>query len=283
MASRAQRHTIPQLTAPMTTESYCFTDGNKYYLFDDLNLRERDYYSSWEEYVRENGLRYDIDYFLARQEGDEWVAIKEDKIIDDDKMFVRIDWVDVPLDQLISILKITTKLAGLYVLRLGYVRDLRGRLHLDDDLDDDGTIMMYGVADDLLERLSKLREDLDGIDVFNEMYHPIVRNYVPCVELAAKCYFIDKDCLIENKDHDGLFVVESKADVLSSLEMVASRYSTDSDAVKAYCEKEKEEMIEKINKAGTHIKDDKTMRKIKMLEDKIRVLEEENTRLKARS
>ena len=248
-------------------DPYRFNDGREYYLFDDLRLSKDNFLSDRREYVKENRLSYDIDYFLARQEDNEWISLEEDQIVDDVKMFIRVDCIDISLDQAIEALEITTKIAALYVLRFGYVKDIKEELELDDYLDDDSTVMLYGVTDDLLTKLKEHQEDYENskIDINAEMYCHIIASCVSLVEFEAKCFFVGKECLISNnRNNNYLFAVKSKIDVLSALEAIASRCSTNSNILEVNHKKEMEVKTRKLNEINerTHKVESKALKKV---------------------
>ena len=88
------------------------------------------------------------------------------------------------------------KLSAIYLLTLGYVRDLRDNMDIDDKYDDDMIVCKYGRTDDLYRRLNEHKKTFKNIKNANPMlklHSYIDNNYSSDAERKVKMMFDNYD------------------------------------------------------------------------------------------
>ena len=215
---------------------------------------------------------------------------------------------EMKVEHLITALKKAgTKVAAIYILNLGRFGDIRKKLSLIGDYDDNLIIRKYGMTDDISRRLGEHKRDFKkiyDIDISVEIYYIIDVKYISSAETDVNHYLIRKRYMVEHKKHTEFFAFEKdfKEDVLSMFELISSRYSVNSSTLITHHAKESREIVEKTSKKVSKAKKNlyvaekradqavialkdleiRSMKETKVLEDKIRALEEENRRLKTK-
>jgi hypothetical protein len=102
-------------------------------------------------------------------------------------------------------------LSAIYLLTLGYVKDLRDSMNLDERYKDD--MIVYGRTNNLYRRLDEHKKTFQSIKNVNPMlkfYCYIDANYASNAETLVKDFFKGANKTIKYKDFDELVVIDNK-------------------------------------------------------------------------
>ena len=105
-----------------------------------------------------------------------------------------------------------SSLSAIYLLTLGYVKDLKEEMNLED-YDDEMIVCKYGRSDDLSRRLLEHKKTFKSIKSATPMlkiYSYIDSNYASKAEKQIKNYFKGANKCIKYEDYDELVVIDKK-------------------------------------------------------------------------
>lgn len=161
------------------------------------------------------------------------------------------------IDNLIDALnRAAPKIAAIYVLNLGYVRNIKKKLSISDDYDRNFMVRKFGKTDDLARRLGEHRRDFKNdydIDISVCTYYPIDVKYIAAAETKVKHYLSKKKHLMTHSYHVEFFASKQKdtAIILAKFDKITARYSTNSDSLIAIHAEEKKKLTERVHNAET--------------------------------
>lgn len=178
-----------------------------------------------------------------------------------------------------------SSLSAIYLLTLGYVKDLKKEMFLED-YKDDMIVCKYGRSDDLSRRLLEHKKTFKSIKTATPMlkiYSYIDSNYASKAEKQIKNYFKGANKSIKYKDFDELVVLDK--DFMKNTEeqysLISSNYvGTQHELILKIKELEHQykmeikeleyELLEKQNELNESIKDNEILKlKLEILEMKI--------------
>lgn len=119
-------------------------------------------------------------------------------------------------------------LSAIYLLTLGYVKDLKEEMNLKD-YDDEDIVCKYGRSDDLSRRLTEHKKTFKSIKTANPMlkiHTYIDSNYASKAENKIKRFFTGADKCIKYKDFDELIIINKKfmKNTIEQYSLIASHY-----------------------------------------------------------
>lgn len=119
-------------------------------------------------------------------------------------------------------------LSSIYLLTLGYVKDLKEEMNLKD-FDDEDIVCKYGRSDDLSRRLTEHKKTFKSIKTANPMlkiHTYIDSNYASKAENKIKRFFKGADKCIKYKDFDELVIInkEFMKNTIEQYSLIASHY-----------------------------------------------------------
>ena len=145
------------------------------------------------------------------------------------------------------------KLSAIYLLTLGYVKDLKEEMKLDDYNDED-IVCKYGRSDDLSRRLTEHKKTFKLIKSANPMLkiHTYVdSNYASKAENKIKRFFKGANKCIKYDDFDELIIVDKEfmTNTIEQYSLIASHYvGTQHDIISSIKDIEHLHKMELMNK-----------------------------------
>jgi hypothetical protein len=167
-----------------------------------------------------------------------------------------------------------SSLSAIYLLTLGYVKDLKKEMFLED-YKDDMIVCKYGRSDDLSRRLLEHKKTFKSIKTATPMlkiYSYIDSNYASKAEKQIKNYFKGANKSIKYKDFDELVVLDK--DFMKNTEeqysLISSNYVGTQHELILKIKELEYELLEKQNELNESIKDNEILKlKLEILEMKI--------------
>lgn len=121
-----------------------------------------------------------------------------------------------------------SSLSAIYLLTLGYVKDLKEEMNLND-YDDEDIVCKYGRSDDLSRRLLEHKKTFKSIPSAKPMlkiYSYIDSNYASKAEKQIKNFFKGANKCIKYKDFDELVIIDNKfmKNTIEQYSLISSNY-----------------------------------------------------------
>jgi len=102
----------------------------------------------------------------------------------------------------------TGKISVVYLLSLGYVKDLKQYMKIPEGYSDDAIVFKYGLTNNFSERLRQHQKTFSEFDVKSKFFSYIDEKLLSDAETYVKHSFDFNGCNIEYKDFTELFVLE---------------------------------------------------------------------------
>lgn len=102
------------------------------------------------------------------------------------------------------------KVSSIYLLTLGYVKDLRNTFNIDNSFNDNHLVVKYGRTDDLKRRLAKHQSTynkLSNVNVMLKLYSYVDNELVSKAESDIKMIFQLGKNILKNPDYDELAII----------------------------------------------------------------------------
>lgn len=127
----------------------------------------------------------------------------------------------------------STKISSIYLLTLGYVKDLRKTFNIDEKFNDDNIVVKYGRTDDLSRRLKEHQDNynkLENVNVMLKLYSYVDDKLVSQAETAVKRFFQWGKYNIDNEEYKELVVIPINdfETVKKEYELIKNNYGGDS-------------------------------------------------------
>lgn len=125
------------------------------------------------------------------------------------------DILGISIENIKQLSKISvSKIPCVYVFSLGYVKDLRNSMNIQNDIDDNHIVIKFGLTTDLVSRASQhvktYQENIENSKLRLLYYNYIDRQYMYESEKEIRDFFNDSNDLLSYKNHKELGILNPK-------------------------------------------------------------------------